>query len=87
MGNDNSTFFDNHIQNCCLVTFREEKNRGSNPMNFSDISKGNTKDLSFSHDELSYRKGEKGINIFGICKCKICKSKGNEVVYIFNKKK
>ena len=88
MGKDNSTLFDNHIRNYCLVSFGKVKNLGGGgPMNFTDVSKGNTIDLDFSSDAPSYRTAGKGINIFGICKCKNCKSKGNEVVCIVNKKK
>ena len=88
LGEDNSTLFDNKIKNYCVITFSIIKNvGGGGTMNFTDVTKGNTKDLGFSPNAPSYRKGGKGINIFGICKCKNCKSQGNEVVYIVNKNK
>ena len=49
-------------------------------MSFTDVSKGNTINLDFSPSAPSYRTPTKGINIFGICKCKLCKSNGKEVV-------
>lgn len=57
------------------------------PMLFSDVSKNKTKEIGFSKNSPSYRKACKGINIFGICHCKICKAYKKEVVVRIKKKR
>ena len=60
---------------------------GGCPMLFSDVSKNKTKEIGFSKNAPSYRKACKGINIFGICHCKICKAYKKEVVVRIKKKR
>ena len=89
LNDDNSTLFDNNVKNLGTITFSKLKNKGGGgfPMNFTDVSQGKTKDIGFSPKAPSYRFVGKGINIFGICKCKNCQAQGEEVVYRVNKKK
>ncbi len=57
------------------------------PINFTDVSKNKTKEIYFSKNAPSYRGVTKGINICGICKCKMCKACKKEVVVPIKKKK
>ena len=74
----------NEILGTIDLTFSNSIKGGGIPIDFTDISKGKTKELKFSKTAPEWRKVEKGLNIFGICnnpKCKACKK---EVVFIPN---
>ena len=60
---------------------------GGYPMLFSDVSKNKTKEIFFSKNAPLYRKACKGINIFGICHCKMCKAYKKEVIVRIKKKR
>ena len=51
------------------------------PFGFVDVSNGKVKSLEFSENALKWRKVNRGLNIFGICKNKNCEANGKEVVY------
>jgi hypothetical protein len=55
---------------------------GTTPLEFSDVSKGKTKELKFSKSAPSWRYAKEGLNIFGICENDECKAHQKEVVYI-----
>ena len=86
LDNDNNTLESYRIKNFCKIIFWKE-NRGGGTINFTDVSKGNTKNIGFSSNGPNYRIAGKGINIFGICKCNKCETKGEEVVVPIKEKK
>ena len=55
------------------------------PIQFTNVSKKQIKNLGFSSSAPSYRRIERGLNIFGICKKKGCKAEQKEVVVPINK--
>ena len=57
------------------------------PLNFTDVKNNKTKEIPFSKKAPSYRLVSKGINIFGICKCKKCDAYEEEVIVPIEKKK
>lgn len=89
------------INNCSLTVKEVGLMNGSNifvepiirmegggcPMLFSDVSKNKTKEIGFSKNAPLYRKACKGINIFGICHCKMCNAYKKEVVVRIKKKR
>ena len=81
LNDENLTLKEVHFRNGDVIIIGKEQVKGGGGiMNFTDVSKGNTINLDFSPYAPSYRTPTKGINIFGICKCKLCKANGQEVV-------
>ena len=54
------------------------------PISFIDVSTGKVKELKFSKNAPDWRKVNKGLNIFGICKNPKCQAFKEEVVYKTN---
>ena len=89
LNDENLTLKEAHFRNgdSIIIGKTEVTGGGGGIMSFTDVSKGNTINLDFSPSAPTYRTPTKGINIFGICKCKFCKANGQEVVVPVKEKK
>ena len=73
--------------NIFVVSTKGIKGAGGIPLMFTDLSKNKPKEIGLSKKTPSYKKVTKGINIFGICNFKKCKTYKKVVVVKIKKKK
>ena len=81
---DNRTLADYCIQKDSVLhlVLRLRGGGGSIGINFVDVEKGLIQNLSFSKSAPEWRKVDKGLNLFGLCKNSECKAFNKEVVHI-----
>ena len=64
------------------LCFCKETLGGGVPIDFTDLSKGKTKELKFNNNAPEWRKVQEGLNIFGKCCNPECKAYKKEVVFM-----
>ena len=78
---DNRTLKDYNMKHSTLIHLCARLRGGNIPINFVNVEKGLTENLSFSDSAPKWRGVEEGLNIFGICKYSNCKAFNKEVIY------
>ena len=86
----NLTFYENGLMNYSVIevlTLEPQVKGGSTSIAFTDVSKNRIKEIKFREGAPSYRRVDKGINIFGKCNFKKCNAYKEEVVVMIEEKK
>jgi hypothetical protein len=81
--NPNKTLKEYDLASGSIIKVADTNNvigRGGYALNFTDLSKQNYEEITFTNDAPDYRNTNQGINIFGDCKTEGCYAFNQEVI-------